>query len=88
MELTIKGGIHMKECTAALASLTYAMKAQSALSELNIHADIVKLSDERAQRGCEYGILYDCSLHNDIKKHLRSSGISVRRFLRGGGEIV
>lgn len=78
----------MNECTAALASLTYAMKAQSALSSINIHADIIKLSDERSKRGCEYGILYDCSLHTDVKKHLRASGISVRRFLRGGGEIV
>lgn len=78
----------MEECTAALASLTYAIKAQRSLSLLGIDVRVVKLDPSRAKRGCEYGIAYPCELHSEIKQSLRSSGIGVRRFMKGGGEIV
>ena len=78
----------MEECTAALASLTYAIKAQRALSEMDIHSKIVKLDPSQARRGCEYGIAYDCALQKNVKEVLRTSGIEARRFLKGGGEIV
>ena len=78
----------MEECTAALASLTYAIKAQRALSEMGIEAKTVKLDRNQSSRGCEYGISYDCSLHPRVKEALRLSGIGARRYMRGGGEIV
>ena len=78
----------MEECTAALASLTYAMKAQRTLFDLGIDSRVIKLDPSRSRRGCEYGIAFDCQLQGEIKQHLRSAGISVRRYLKGGGEIV
>ena len=49
----------MEECTAALASLTYAIKAQRTLSDIGIEAKTVKLDRAQSRRGCEYGISYD-----------------------------
>ncbi len=78
----------MDECTAALASLTYALKAERALVAGGIYVKIIKLSPEIARRGCEYGISYPCEAHAEVKARLRAEGIAVRRFLKGGGEIV
>ncbi len=78
----------MEECTAALSSLTYALKAQRALLDLGIESRVIKLDAPRARRGCEYGIAFDCRDQNEIKQGLRSAGISVRRYLKGGGETV
>lgn len=75
-------------CTAALTSLTYAMKAQKALYAVGLHSDIVKLSAGSSKRGCEYGVQFPCELEDQIKRALRSSDIGVRRYLREGGEMV
>ena len=77
----------MDDCTAALSSLTYALKAERILSELGISARVVKLDANVSRRGCEYGIAFDCRDLPQVKTALRSAKVSVRRYLKGGGEI-
>ena len=75
-------------CTAALTSLTYAMKAQKALGAAGLHSDIVKLSPKNAKNGCEYGVEFRCEFQEEIKRALKASGIGVRRYLYEGGERI
>ena len=75
-------------CTAALTSLTYAMKAQKILGAAGLHSDIVKLSAGSTKHGCEYGVQFRCEYEEQIKRTLRSSEIGVRRYLREGGERI
>lgn len=77
----------MDDCTAALSSLTYAIKAERILAELGVSARVVKLDASVSRRGCEYGISFDCRDLPYVKTALKSAGISARRYLKGGGEI-
>ena len=77
----------MEDCTAALSSLTYAIKAERALANIGVLARTVKLEPGVARRGCEYGISFDCGELPRVKQTLREAKISVRRYLHGGGEI-
>ena len=78
----------MNICTATMESLTYAIKAKRLLAPIGISSDVVKVDSSRTGRGCEYGISFDCSQLDDIKRALANSGIHVKRYLRGGGELV
>lgn len=75
-------------CTAALVSLTYAMKAQKALSAAGLHSDIVKLDSSRTRRGCAYGVQFRCEYSDNIRRVLQADGIGVRQYLEGGGETI
>ncbi|MBQ8387355.1 MAG: DUF3343 domain-containing protein [Clostridia bacterium] len=78
----------MSLCTAAADSLTYAMKAQRALADSGIGCDIVKLDPSHAKRGCEYGISFDCARADEVRRALAGAGIRVKRYLKGGGEMI
>ena len=75
-------------CTAALASLTYAMKAQGVLSAAGLYTDIIKLDPTRSRRGCAYGVQFDCNESESVRRALKSSGVNVIRYIRGGGDII
>jgi hypothetical protein len=75
-------------CTAALASLTYAMKAQGVLSAAGFYTDIVKLDPARSKKGCAYGVQFNCDDSDKVRQVMKTSGISVSRYLRGGGDII
>ncbi len=75
-------------CTAALASLTYAMKAQRVLSSAGLNSDIVKLDSSKTKHGCGYGVRFFCDSTDAVKRALRSGGITVRQYVSGGGELL
>lgn len=75
-------------CTAALSSLTYAMKAQRAIEAAGLNSDIVKLDSRHTRRGCSYGVQFHCEYTSKIKSVLRESGIGVSKYLSGGGESI
>lgn len=75
----------MKSCTAAIGSLTVAMKAHSALSEAGIGGKIVKLDPSMTKRGCAYGIEYACEDHKAVRSAFNAAKISVSSYLKGGG---
>ncbi len=75
----------MHNCTAVIGSLTLALKAQKAMASSAIHATVVKLDSSVTNRGCAYGIEYDCNQDSNVRAIMNSSGIKVARFVRGGG---
>ena len=69
-------------CTAVTGSMTMAMKAQRALSKNAIRATAVKVSQGSADRGCIYGVEFDCPLLGNVKNVLQTAGIEVKEYLR------
>ena len=67
-------------CTAVTGSMTMALKAQKALSKATIRANTVKVN--RSERGCVYGVEFDCALLGNVKALLNGAGIEVKEFLR------
>ena len=78
----------MEDCTAALSSLTYAIKAEHILKDFGIFSRVAKLEPGVARRGCEYGISFNCVDLPRVKQAFREAKIPVKRYLRGGGEII
>ncbi len=64
-------------CTAALGSLTVALKAQRHLGRQAIRADIVKINRKSADKGCSYGIEYECAFTGNVRKLLTEAGIEI-----------
>ena len=75
----------MKSCTAAIGSLTLAMKAKSALDNIRVNGKIVKLDPSMTRRGCAYGIEYSCDDHKAVRSAFNAAKISVSSYLKGGG---
>ena len=75
----------MKACTAAIGSLTVAMKARSALEGARLEGKIVKLDPSMTRRGCAYGIEYPCEYHKAVRSAFNAANISVSSYIKGGG---
>ena len=75
----------MKSCTAAIGSITLAMKAHSALTGAGINGKIVKLDPSMTRRGCAYGIEYSCDDHKAVRSAFNTAKISVSSYIKGGG---
>ena len=67
-------------CTAAVGSMTWAMRAQNALAEKAIPCTVVKTEEARGLRGCVYGISYACSYDSNVRATLEAAKISVREW--------
>ncbi len=74
--------------TAAMASLTYAMKSQRILSASGLHSDIVKLDSSRTRRGCAYGLRFDREQSDRVRRVLKEGGVTVREYITGGGDLL
>lgn len=75
----------MKNCTAAIGSLTLAMKAHATLAEEGLLCKIVKLDPSMTRKGCAYGIEYSCEDHKAVRSAFNTAKISVSSYIRGGG---
>ena len=75
----------MRSCTAAIGSLTLAMKAASALGAEGLDGKIVKLDPTMTRRGCAYGIEYSCEKHKAVRSAFNAAKISVSSYIKGGG---
>lgn len=69
-------------CTAVLGSMTMALKAQKTLSKYAIRAETVKISRSSANKGCIYGVKFDCALAGNVREVLDDAGIKAEEFLR------
>ena len=47
-------------CVVSMKSMTMAIKAQKALNNALINCEIIKLEPHMTQKGCAYGIKFDC----------------------------
>ena len=75
----------MKTCTAAIGSLTYAIKAQKALSQNGIHNNIVKLDASMTRRGCAYGIEFPCEEQRSVRTVMNEEKIPISSYINSGG---
>ncbi len=72
--------IYKGSCSATLASMTQAMKAQKALAAAAIPSSIIKAEPSSSLHGCSYGIEFSCNQKNNVSSILASSGISVKKW--------
>ena len=75
----------MNICTAAIGSLTYAIKAQRALEQGGIGGEIVKLDASMTRRGCAYGVEFPCELQREVRAIMNAEKITVNSYINGGG---
>lgn len=79
----------MKICTAAIGSLTNAIKAQRALSEAEIEGTIVKLDASMTRKGCAYGVEFRCERIKAVRAVMNAENINVSNYFQGsGGTLV
>ena len=75
----------MKICTAAIGSLTSAIKAQRALAQAGIAGDIVKLDASMTRRGCAYGVEFPCEEGRSVRTIMNAEKITVSNYINGNG---
>ena len=71
---------YMRECSAALGSVTQAMKAQSLLAAASIPSTVMKWEASSRLRGCVYGVQFSCQQRNNVEAALASARISVKQW--------
>ena len=67
-------------CSATLASMTVALKAQKALAAAAIPSNIIKIERSSSLHGCAYGIEFSCNQKNNVARVLGSAGIAVKKW--------
>ena len=78
----MKPKMTMRDCTAAVGSVTLAMRAQQALAQAAIPATVVKLEASSSRRGCVYGVQFSCLQEYNVKKVLEAARIQVKQWNR------
>lgn len=73
----------LRDCFVELGSVTYAMKAQQALSGAAIPCTVIKRESASSRRGCTYGIGFSCVQKNNVKTVLERARISVKQWDEG-----
>ena len=69
-------------CTAAIGSVTQAMKAQSALGAAAISSTVVKLESASSRRGCIYGVRYACIQDHNVHTVLSNARVAVKEWIQ------
>ena len=69
-----------RNCYAELGSVTYAMKAQQALSAAAIPSTVVKSESSSSRRGCAYGLRFSCLQEGNVRRVLDAARISVKQW--------
>ena len=68
------GGI----CTAAIGSMTAAMRAQRVLAAAAIHVNVIKNESSVKKGGCLYSLAFPCGQSNNVRTVLRAAHIGAR----------
>ena len=68
-------------CIAAIGAMTAAVKAQRALLDSEIAAEVIALAPEDTRRGCAYGLEFPCHRQNEARAALRAARISVSQYI-------
>ena len=68
------------ECSAAIGSVTQAMKAQKTLAAAAIPSTVVKWESSSRLRGCVYGVRFSCLQERNVKTVLSSAHIAVKQW--------
>ena len=68
-------------CVASLKSMTYAIKAKKALSEINVFSEIIKIDPKLTHNGCAYGIKFDCINLYSVKDALTKNHVKYTEII-------
>ncbi len=68
-------------CVVPLRSMTHCMKAQRALEEAGIRAEIIKLDPGATRKGCSYGVAFPCPYRPSAEQVLAKKRISYHEML-------
>ena len=68
-----------------VGSITYAMKARSALDAAGIQSDVMRLDPSRTPMGCAWGIAVSAGNAAGAEKTMRSAGIVYSVITRPSG---
>ena len=69
-------------CRVTVGSVTYATKAQRALSTAAIYSETVKLDSGNFGKGCTYGLEFPCVQWENVRAVLGSAGIKAHDYIR------
>ncbi len=67
-----------RSCSAAMAGLTVAQKAQKALAAAAIPSSVGKIKANEAHRGCTWCVNFSCNQSENVKTVFASAGINVK----------
>ena len=67
-------------CSAAIGSVTEAMRAERALAAMAIRSDVIK-TERNGRRGCIYGVSFPCAEENNVRSALGAAKISVKEWV-------
>ena len=89
--IQMKGGVSMAitsygrvECRAALGAMSAAIRAERALQENGIFAQVVALEPGETRHGCAYGIAFPCADEACVRATLRAARIPISQYLKKG----
>ena len=68
-------------CVVSLKSMTYAHKARKVLTKYNISSEIIKLDSNMMQKGCSYGLKFDCYNLLATEKALKDNNVKYSQIL-------
>ena len=71
------------ECLAIIGSMTQAMRAQKALANAAVRAEVIKVDSALTGKGCAYAVSYSCLQADHVKMILKGAGIRVRGYYDG-----
>lgn len=74
-EVKKKGMIVLSRCIASLKSMTHAEKAKRALETERLRCEIVSLDKNLTRHGCAYGLEFDCTQSERVKRILDRRGL-------------
>ena len=81
MHMTSRGAAG---CRAALGPMSAAIRAERALLEMGILAEVVALEPTETRRGCAFGIEFPCHEEARVRATLRAARITVSQYLKRG----
>ncbi len=78
------GGNHAirypNSCTVVIGSMTQTLHAQTVLAAASIRAAVTKISSNKTNHGCAYGLIYPCIQKTNVTEVLSEAGIRVRHM--------
>lgn len=67
------------KCRVELGTMTQSIKAQRALADSSIPAEVIK-SSSLSGRGCAYGLSFSCAQRENVENIFKKYGIKVREW--------
>lgn len=70
-----------KLCLAALGPMSAALKAQHALLNAGVSAEVRALNPGESRNGCAYGVAFSCNDRERAKRALRAARINPMQYM-------